>query len=316
MIRCGLNAWDVAAIRCELDAWDVTAARKGSHGSSGKGRDGSKVSTRSGGSKESKGSEGSKGSKGSEGSDGSSGKGSDGSKVGTRSTRSGSKGDSLAALASNEELMGNVPSEYVVNDFIKVVAQELTCQDKADGKSEQHSKDKYASLLHGQTENLSTLIAQLLGDDMVYDDYFSMEHSKFAVDNGMYFSDLQHEDVTTMMIRNLPARLRQSQLTKAINADGFHNTYDFIYMPCVLSARQGKGYAFVNFATSELAAAFQIAWNGNTRFNMNWSKVLSVAPSSAQGKEANMALWQRGKNKHIRHPEFRPLVKESLFALN
>jgi len=124
---------------------------------------------------------------------------------------------------------------------------------------------------------------------------------------GMQYQDPQY--ATTMMVRNIPRRIRQKELAKEIDASGFRDAYDFIYLPCIISLKEGKGYAFVNFVTPDAAQAFKTAWNAKTRFKMGMKKVLDVSASSHQGKAANMAQWQRGKTNRITNPSFRPIIK-------
>jgi len=116
---------------------------------------------------------------------------------------------------------------------------------------------------------------------------------------------------TTMMIRNIPRRIGQSEFAQGVDASGFRDIWDFLYLPCNISEKEGKGYAFVNFVTPEAAQAFKTAWNAKTRFKMGMKKVLDVSASSIQGKAANLAQWQRGKtNRRITNPSCRPIVKE------
>lgn len=251
------------------------------------------------------------------------------------------KGDFVATFSSAGKLMDVLSKEHVVDDFSKCVVQGLACQDEADGKSDQQSYDKYAHWLRGQTEHLSNRVAELLRDDMGHDDYYPVEKFNITVGDDMFTSDdmgyddyhpvekcnltvgdnmipseLQSpEHATTMMIRNLPVRIMQSQLAKELTTDGFNNTYDFLYVPCTIAARQGRGYGFVNFVTPETAEAFRMAWNNKIRFNAGnpgRKRVLNVAPSCVQGREANMAQWNRGKTKDIKNRHFRPMVKEPL----
>jgi len=113
---------------------------------------------------------------------------------------------------------------------------------------------------------------------------------------------------TTVMIRNLPKRIKQSALAKQLDVTGFRNTYDFVYMPCVIAAKQGKGYAFVNFVTPEAAQVFMQASHYFTCSIRRRTNLLNVSLSSIQGKEANIAQWMRGKTNRITNPAFRPIV--------
>jgi len=115
-------------------------------------------------------------------------------------------------------------------------------------------------------------------------------------------------DVHTMMIRNLPRRITQIDLKREIDSDGFKGAYDFLYMPSVIAAKQGKGYAFVNFAKPQDAVRFAEAWHGSRRLKMGRKANLDISAASVQGREANIRSWKKSKTSRIANPSFRPII--------
>jgi len=72
-------------------------------------------------------------------------------------------------------------------------------------------------------------------------------------------------ETTTLMICNVPCRLSQSDIVKAIDTVGFVNRYDFVHMPGRRhgSKRNGNmGYAFVNFKNTQDAEQFATKFEG------------------------------------------------------
>mmetsp|Transcript_17985 Transcript_17985/g.46373 ORF Transcript_17985/g.46373 Transcript_17985/m.46373 type:complete len:459 (-) Transcript_17985:486-1862(-) len=115
--------------------------------------------------------------------------------------------------------------------------------------------------------------------------------------------------ITTLMIRNLPHELLQSQLAAEIDTCGFEGLYDFLYMPSTFGTGRGKGYAFVNFATPEVADCFSTLWHNTCRFgNPNEHVLLNVSVACIQGRDANVARWDTSKMRRIRNANHRPLV--------
>jgi len=101
--------------------------------------------------------------------------------------------------------------------------------------------------------------------------------------------------ITTMMVYDLPCHRSMSDLIDAIHEYGFADTYDLVYMPARRTKSSDKngrvgnlGYAFVNFKTSEYAEEFQRVFRD---VSMNSKKLASAKPSTCQGYEANMAVF-------------------------
>jgi len=131
--------------------------------------------------------------------------------------------------------------------------------------------------------------------------------------------DLNSVQITTLMIRNMPSRLKQSDIKDQLDTDGFTGTYDWLYMPSTIQVSadnkvkrpgqgrgQGKGYAFVNFIKPEFAVLFKAKWHGQKRFGMARRSHLDITVASVQGKENNKEQFMRGKSCGIENRLFRP----------
>jgi hypothetical protein len=99
--------------------------------------------------------------------------------------------------------------------------------------------------------------------------------------------------ITTLMISNMPVRIKVHSIIDAINSLGFGEAFDMIYMPVNYRTQRGKasnfsGYAFVNFKKSEDAAKFSKEFY-NFRFPTRTSKKRPyIKPAATQGFEANI----------------------------
>merc|ERR1719265_1429939 len=59
---------------------------------------------------------------------------------------------------------------------------------------------------------------------------------------------------TTLMVRNLPDDLSQPAMVEKFIDQGFTGLFDFVYMPMNFRGKGNFGYAFVNFASHEVAS--------------------------------------------------------------
>lgn len=93
-------------------------------------------------------------------------------------------------------------------------------------------------------------------------------------------------EATTLMICNVPCRLTQSDIVKAIHTVGFVNRYDFVHMPGRRhgSKRNGNmGYAFVNFKNTQDAEQFTTKFEGYQFPDTCSSKRCTVKSAHHQG---------------------------------
>lgn len=132
-----------------------------------------------------------------------------------------------------------------------------------------------------------------------------------AVDDGFDQSDLDvattfedacgdkvADNITTLMICDIPCRIPISRVVGAIDDHGFANTYDLVYMPSVRGFQGTKhvrsmGYAFVNFKHPEDATAFSQAFQNYSFPNSCSTKLSYTKPARRQGFRANVKLHSK-----------------------
>jgi len=135
-------------------------------------------------------------------------------------------------------------------------------------------------------------------------------------------STFNHTKVTTMMIRNLPKEVTQSQLLKLLNETGFRTQYDFVYLPCCFTKKTNIGYAFVNFLSRSVAYAFRDTWQNSPFLHKETqgrepTSTVNVTVAQVQGKEMNIQrLIRECRCSKITNPKFQPVVYENGVRVN
>jgi len=125
--------------------------------------------------------------------------------------------------------------------------------------------------------------------------------------------DCRERSVTTLMIRNLPREVTQSEFLQELDANGFADLYDFAYMPTSFEQQESKGYAFVNFISVAVAGTFIGAWHKSRHCGAR-GPFLNISPATVQGLEANIQKWGGQRMERIRNPALRPFVKPGAAA--
>jgi len=119
----------------------------------------------------------------------------------------------------------------------------------------------------------------------------------------------KEEEVLTLMIRNLPNDLTQTDLIAELDSNGFEAAYDFLYMPSNFCSGRGKGYCFVNFTHQAAARRLVSEWHKRVRFGAGRDRVgLSISAAAVQGREANAKKWDVPRMRRVKNPNFRPLI--------
>jgi len=114
-----------------------------------------------------------------------------------------------------------------------------------------------------------------------------------------------------MMIRNLPHNVSQVLLLEELDRSGFAELYDFVYMPAAFDAKQGKGYAFINFVSESAASNFAEVWHKSRHCGVR-STLLNISPAALQGLEANVKKLAGPRMARIRNPALRPFVRDAV----
>jgi len=96
------------------------------------------------------------------------------------------------------------------------------------------------------------------------------------------------DQVTTLMIRNLPRRYSEEALIYELEAFVTSDSYNFLYLPWDTPRSSNVGYAFVNFVDAPTAARVCQNLNGRLwRFALS-SKEVKVMPAHVQGIALNL----------------------------
>jgi len=117
--------------------------------------------------------------------------------------------------------------------------------------------------------------------------------------------------LTSAMLRNLPNDYTQAMLLKLLHAEGFAETFDFVYLPVDFRSGSGLGYAFVNFTSPDTAEEFHRHFSGFNEWSVASDKVCEVTWSSLQGLEAHV---QRYRNSPVMHESVPEEHKPALFV--
>jgi hypothetical protein len=127
-----------------------------------------------------------------------------------------------------------------------------------------------------------------------------------CISNVYMLSDGQ---ITTLMLRNVPRKYTQRMLLSAIQAGGFGNDVDFLYLPTDISSGRNLGYAFVNLLTAAATTAFREQFHKRQLPGEITKGGLSVSSALVQGFQNNVDNVMRNASVHrIKNPEYLPLV--------
>mmetsp|Transcript_113153 Transcript_113153/g.200643 ORF Transcript_113153/g.200643 Transcript_113153/m.200643 type:complete len:366 (+) Transcript_113153:178-1275(+) len=89
----------------------------------------------------------------------------------------------------------------------------------------------------------------------------------------------------TVMMRYIPSKYTQGRLINEINSAGFDGTYDFFYLPLDTRNYGNRGFAFINFISSESAEQFYSKYHGQKLKHFEATSSIAVLPADVQGFE-------------------------------
>jgi len=121
---------------------------------------------------------------------------------------------------------------------------------------------------------------------------------------GVVSSPLPH-GVTTLVVRNVPARYTKEMLMREWPPNG---TYDFLYLPFNFKAKRTAGFVYVNCTSHEAAVKFYSQWQGKSLCNKGIAKRLSIGVAEAQGLDANLRHVAASNISRIKNSKHLPSV--------
>ncbi|KAM3295359.1 hypothetical protein ACQJBY_037933 [Aegilops geniculata] len=109
--------------------------------------------------------------------------------------------------------------------------------------------------------------------------------------------DWSNPQVTTVMIRNIPNRLKPAEMMQLLDdhcarenrkekAGNVPAAYDFLYLPMDFSLCCNLGYAFVNLTSAQAARGLHSALHGARWTVFGTNKVIDICAARIQGKKA------------------------------
>lgn len=101
------------------------------------------------------------------------------------------------------------------------------------------------------------------------------------------------EELTSLMIRNLPTNLQQDRLVLELDKAGFAGLYDFCHLPVWTASGTRKGYAFVNMIDTAAAEKLSAVWHKTRQPCLGMrtdDQALDIVAANVQGLEANLAM--------------------------
>lgn len=118
------------------------------------------------------------------------------------------------------------------------------------------------------------------------------------------------EEMTTVMLRNIPNDYTRAMLLEEMDSLGLRGTYDFVYLPIDFHRKSSLGYAFVNFNRHEDAVLGKERLHGFSEWRVSSQKVCSVCwGEPLQGQSAHI---ERYRSSPVMHPEvpdeFKPII--------
>jgi hypothetical protein len=119
---------------------------------------------------------------------------------------------------------------------------------------------------------------------------------------------VEDEDRTTIMVRNLPSDLTQTEFVIELSARGYRGLFDFVYMPMNFRSDGNFGYAFVNFTSARVAMELINELSLSELDDQEWRYVWSTC----QGVNANIERYRNSPLMHALIPaECKPALYDT-----
>jgi RNA recognition motif-containing protein len=135
--------------------------------------------------------------------------------------------------------------------------------------------------------------------------------SRRSKHNGSSSGESEVQELTTMMVKNIPNNLTRAALLELFDAEGFQGLYDFCYLPIDFDSDVNLGYCFVNMADGDAGQEFWKAFDGFCKWGGDRAstKICRLEWSQVQGLDAHIQRYRNSPLLHTSMPdERRPIL--------
>jgi len=121
-----------------------------------------------------------------------------------------------------------------------------------------------------------------------------------------------NDQMTTVIIRNVPQNYTRAMLLELLDREGFSGLYDFVYLPVKFGSSSAFGYALVNLIDHEDAQRFQAHFQSFSSWGVECTNVANVSWSKAhQGLTEHVERYRNSPMMHESMPdECKPIILE------
>jgi hypothetical protein len=116
---------------------------------------------------------------------------------------------------------------------------------------------------------------------------------------------------TTIVIKNAMPECTREMLLSFLNAVGFEDTYDMVYLPMCFETKRCHQFAFVNFLAEEIALKFMSHLQGVAVKVFSGEQRCEIVWSDCQGLKANIENY---RNSPVMHKSVPQECKPQLFV--
>jgi len=125
------------------------------------------------------------------------------------------------------------------------------------------------------------------------------------------FDRSEADDRTTVMMRNIPNAYTSQSFVELFDDQGFHGSYNFVYLPIDFRSGMNLGYAFMNFVSHDDAQLFITHFNGFKQWMCQSPKVGEVTWTDPhQGLEEHV---ERYRNSPVMHEDVSDIFKPRIY---
>jgi len=111
--------------------------------------------------------------------------------------------------------------------------------------------------------------------------------------------------ITTIVVRNIPARFSQEKLLEVWPPDG---SFNLLYLPYSFQRRRRSGIGFINMVSHEAAVEFTARWHGQKLADIGGAKRLDVGVADVQGFAGNLKHLKTSNIGRISNEYFLPVA--------